>query len=230
MGTSVGKTSVGCGPTEVLLVNRPTATAVPTVLAARDVRVLRPIDAALVYAHPRAEVARLSRRSVLLKLATGYYAVVPPANVGDQAWRPSLEAAAWGIAAADYGTDAVALMGLSAARVHGAVPRALAVAVVAVPKQRPRLTLEGYAAEAAFVKRVASRLDLERHQLELGDAYVTTIEQTVLDLASRPQLGDVPEEAAAAARALLLRADRELLRDLAVAQRRQASLRRLVAS
>lgn len=205
------------------------APPLPPELAARDVRVLRPADASVAYAHPRAEVARLARRGALRKLATGYYAVVPQAKVGDGAWLPSLEAAAWGIAAADYGVDAVALMGLSAARVHGAVPRALAVAVVAVPKQRPALSFDDRAAEAVFVKRVSSQLDTERHRLELGDGYVTTVEQTVLDLAARPQLGGLPQEAEEAARALLLRADRELLGDLAVAQRRRATLRRLEA-
>jgi predicted transcriptional regulator of viral defense system len=201
-------------------------TGVPTALAARDVRVLRPVDAGVVYSHPRAEVARLTRRGVLLRLATGYYALVPQARVGDGQWQPSLEAAAWGIAAADYGPDPVALMGLSAARIHGAIPRALSVAVVAVPKQRPRLQFSYRQAEATFASRRMPHLDVERHRLELGDAYVTTVEQTVLDLIARPQLGGVPEEAEAAAQSLLARADEALLQELAEQQRRSATLRR----
>lgn len=203
------------------------AIGVPPALAARDVRVMRPADAGVAYAHPRPEIARLTRRGALRRLAAGYYALVPQKNVGDPTWEPPLEAAAWGVAAADYGADSVALIGLSAARLHGAVPRALAVAVVAVPRQRPPLSFTFRQAKLLFVTRNVSRLDLERHSLELGDAYVTTVEQTVLDLAARPQLGGVPDEAAAAAGALLVRADRELLRELAKKQRRQATLRRL---
>jgi hypothetical protein len=51
---------------------------------------------------------------------------------------PDLKGVALGIGQADYGVDSVALMGVSAARMHGAIPR-LAVAVLAVPKQRPPL-------------------------------------------------------------------------------------------
>lgn len=212
------------------MVDRATATGVPAALAARDVRVLRPADAGAAYAYPRPEIARLTRRGALRRLATGYYALVPQKYVGQDEWEPPLEAAAWGVAAADYGAEAVAVMGLSAARLHGAIPRALAVAVLAVPRQRPPLTFTYRPAEVVFVTRAVSRLDLERHALELGDAYVTTIEQTVLDLAARPQLGGVLHEAQAAARALLLRADRELLWELARGQRRQATLRRLESS
>ena len=67
--------------------------------------------------------------------------------------RARLEAVAYGICAADYGADAVVLMGLSAARLHGAVPRALAVAVVAVGKNRPNLTLGDRDALVVFVRR-----------------------------------------------------------------------------
>lgn len=50
-------------------------------------------------------------------------------------WLPSLEGAAAGIASTIYGADNAILMGVSAARVLGVIPRALATAVVAVPKQ-----------------------------------------------------------------------------------------------
>ena len=46
-----------------------------------------------------------------------------------------LEAAAAGIATAIYGPDDVIVMGPSAARLHGAIPRALATATIAVPSQ-----------------------------------------------------------------------------------------------
>jgi hypothetical protein len=121
----------------------------------------------------------------------------------------------------------VALMGLSAARIHGAVPRALAVAVVAVPKQRPSLRLLRPDAEVIFVTRDVGRLDLERTRTGLGDGWVTSVEQTVLDLAARPALGGLADAADEAVRALLPRADRDLLADLARGQRLRASLDRL---
>jgi len=65
-----------------------------------------------------------------------------------------------------------------------------------------------------------------RSWLRVG--WVTTVEQTVLDLAAWPALGGAPEEAKAAVRALLPRADRELLDDLAAGQRRGATLRRVL--
>jgi len=54
------------------------------------------------------------------------------------------------------------LMGLSATRRYGAIPRALAVAVVAVPKMRPRLELVDRTAAVLFVRRDTGRLDAER--------------------------------------------------------------------
>jgi hypothetical protein len=140
-----------------------------------------------------------------------------------------LEAAAFGIAAADYGVPAVALMGLSAARVHGALPRALGVAVLAVPKQRPVLRLADRDASIVFVPRDVDRLDVQRTDTELGAGWVTGVEQTLLDLAARPDQGGLLDAAAEAAAALLPRADRDRLTRLATAQRRQPTLRRLLA-
>jgi len=53
---------------------------------------------------------------------------------------------------------------------------------------------------------------------------VTTSEQTLLDLIARPNLGGVPEAAQEAIAALIPRADLDLLRPLAVAQRRRRAL------
>lgn len=201
------------------------AARVPPALL-RHLRVLRPQDAAGVYAHPRPEFARLTRAGALHQLATGYYAVVPDDRIGEP-WLPALEAAAAGIAAAGEGIGTVALMGLSAARVHGAVPRALGVAVVAAGRHRPALRLADRDATVIFVRRDVTRLDVQRYPNELGDGWITTVEQTVLDLAARPALGGLPDEAGTAARALLARADAAVLDELATAQRRQATLRRL---
>ncbi len=207
----------------------PTTPRVPSVLLRGSSRVLRPRDAATVYANPRGEFARLARAGALHRLATGYYAVVPDDQL-DRGWIPELEAAALGIAAADEGIGSVALMGLSAARVHGAVPRGLAVAVVAATRHRSTLHVADREATVLFVRRRVAALDVQRHTSELGQGWVTTIEQTVLDLAARPELGGLPDQARTAAHDLLARCDRQLLDELAVGQRRQASLARLRAA
>lgn len=203
------------------------ASRLPSALLRRPLRVLRPQDAAGSYAHPRPEFARLTNAGVLRRLGSGYYAVVPDDQI-DRNWRPELEAAALGIAAADQGIDAVALMGLSAARIHGAIPRALGVAVVATTGHRTTLTLADRDATIVFARRDLSRLDRQRHTTELGQGWVTSIEQTVLDLAARPELGGLADEATAARRALMPRADLAVLRELATAQRRRATLDRVL--
>lgn len=200
-------------------------TAVPRELAELPLRTLRPQDAAAVYAQPRVEVLRLARRGVLHRLAHGYYVVVPQEHVGTR-WLPALETAAVGIATADFGPGNAILMGVSAARMHGAIPRALATAVVAVPDQRNTIMLADRPAKVRFVKRNTVRLDAERMSTELGPTLVTTPEQTVLDLARRPALGDAEDEARNAIGILLARADPAVLEELAKAQRARASLRR----
>ena len=80
-----------------------------------------------VYAQPAAELARLTENGAAIKLARGFYAAVPVGKRADS-WLPSLEATAAGIASAAYGVGKGAIWGLSAARVHGALPRALSVA------------------------------------------------------------------------------------------------------
>ena len=77
---------------------------------------LRPRDAAAIYVNPRAELSRLVSVGAARRLATGYCALTPRRRLGDQRWRPDLESAALGIAQSDYGSSAVALMGVSAAR------------------------------------------------------------------------------------------------------------------
>ncbi|GAA1840855.1 hypothetical protein GCM10009836_20250 [Pseudonocardia ailaonensis] len=186
-------------------------------------RVLRPVDADHVYSNPRAEFARLERAGVLHRLAAGLYAAVPDDRVG-ASWRPSLEAVALGVAGTGGHVAESALMGVSAARVHGAIPRALGVAVVAVQRHRRTLRLSDRDADVLFVRRDVARLDVQRHRTELGQGWVTTIEQTVLDLIARPGLGGVPGMVPEAIAALLPRADVGQLQDLAGQQRRRSAL------
>ncbi|MGH3611773.1 MAG: type IV toxin-antitoxin system AbiEi family antitoxin [Pseudonocardia sp.] len=201
---------------------------VPSVLVRRG-RVLRPVDAQGVYAYPRPEFQRLERAGALHLLATGLYAVVPDDQVG-LPWLPGLEAVALGIAGVGRHTDGAALMGISAARIHGALARAVGVATVAVQRHRRPLQLADRDALVLFVRRDVAVLDLQHHRTELGNGWVTTVEQTLLDLIARPMLGDVPDAADDAATALLPRADTDLLHDLARAQRRRAAVDQFLAA
>lgn len=203
-----------------------TAVGVPPKLAQRRNRVLRPKDAAGVYAHPRAELARLARNHAAVALATGYYALVPMHRLGDPAWKPAVDAAGLAIAQADYGVDAVALVAVSAARHYGAIPRALGISVVAVPKQRPAMsTISG---RVIFTRRDVSVLDVQRISTELADGWVATPEQTLLDLARHPNLGQLaPMEIDEAIRALAQQADLAAVEELATAQHHPGALRRI---
>lgn len=163
--------------------------SIPEELLRRGVRVVRPRDLAEVYASPNLEVRRLAANNVLLHLAHGYYAVPPSEWLGDASWVPEIESAAWGIAAADHGQNAVAVVGVSAARVLGFVPRALARAIVSVPvRRRPLRTVAG---TVAFWQGHIESLETQSWRSELGLGRVTTVEQTLLDVAARPRRGGV---------------------------------------
>lgn len=199
---------------------------IPTKLARRANKVLRPRDAADVYAHPRGEFERLLDQAVLSHISTGYYALAPLERLGDPRWRPDLAAAALGVGQADYGQDAVALMSITAAQRHGALPRAVGIAVVAVPKQRP--VLRTNVGDVVFVKRDVSRLDLEHVETELTAGWMTTPEQTALDIAARPKLGGlVPADTRSVLRALARKVDWVVVEELARDQRRPGALARL---
>ncbi|WP_422631253.1 type IV toxin-antitoxin system AbiEi family antitoxin domain-containing protein [Rhodococcus opacus] len=200
-------------------------TPLPAELARTALRTIRPQDATHVYAHPRPEMSRLADRGVLHRVAHGYYIVVPQEQVG-RPWLPALEAAAAGIASTIYGAHRVVVMGVSAARLLGAIPRALATAVVAVPYRHRLIELSDRAATLRFVQRDTEALDAERVDTPLGPALVTTPEQTVLDLSRRPLLGNAETEIPGAIAALYRRSDRERLEELAKEQRMLASLRR----
>lgn len=172
-------------------------------------------------------LARLAENGLLHRVAPGYYAVVPSDQIG-ATWEPDLEAVAWGIAAADDGPRSVALMGLSAAHAHGAFTDSPGVGVVATTRNRPTLRLTDREATVSFVRRDPRRLKIERHSSSLGSGWVTTIEQTLLDLAAYPQLGARPELAEDGITALIDKADPHILYSLASAQRRLGALDRIL--
>lgn len=195
---------------------------IPSVLVSRPVRVLRPRDLKGLYVNPSSELARLEEQGAAQRFARGYYVLIPAGSVGNSEWRPTIEALALGVAVADYGVGEVALMGPSAARLHGALPRALALGTVAVPKQRPALTtLWG---RIGFHMRDVARLDLERVDTVLAAGYQTTIEQTILDLARWADAWAISTEMISEAIAALAgRANWSLIRDLAVKQGERAA-------
>lgn len=187
--------------------------------------VLRPRDAAEIYTQPALQFRRWEREGVLLKVAHGYYAHIPESARGNE-WRPEIEALALGLGQADYGRNEVALMHLSAARIHGAIPRALAVAVLAVPKQRP--TLETTCGRIVFVKRDVGVLKRMRVETELATGWSTNLEQTTMDLARRPDLvKGLSNVARDAACSLFVRSDEDKLSALIQEQRMGAALARL---
>lgn len=194
-------------------------------LLAHGNRVLRPQDAAGLYAEPSKEFARLADAGVLLRLSHGYYAVVPEER-RSAAWRPTIEGVALGMAIADYSTDAVALMGVSAARVLGWVPRAMAGAVVGVPKQRPaRQTPVG---PITFVMRDVGRLEVQVVDTDLVRGFATTAEQTALDIAHRPGRGGVsPAMAVETLTVLAEHLDWDVVADLTTRQRKHSAAARL---
>lgn len=198
---------------------------VPRGLAEFPLRTFRAAEATIAYAHPAPQLRRLEQSGVLHRLAHGYYTVVPQDQVG-LAWLPALEAAAAGIATARFRPEPAPLMGVSAARVHGALPRALAIAIVAAPVQHEPIALLDRPASVRFIKRDTTRIDVETVVTELGRALVTSVEQTVLDLARRPPVGVAEDQIPDALRALFPRCEPEVLEDLAHRQRLSAALAR----
>lgn len=198
---------------------------VPPELLTDGNRILRPRDGGDLYVNPRAELAAIADTGALRRVATGYFVAPPDTEVLNPDWRPTLEGVALGIARRDYGAKGGALMGMSAARKHGIVPRALGVGIVAVPNQRPGLrTTFG---EVVFVTRQVDRLDLVRTRTDVTEGWATSRDQTILDLADRPTLGGVTGESTSEAiTALAGDVDWELVRELARAQRKHAAIAR----
>ena len=200
-------------------------TGIPPELAQAPLRTVRARDVT-VYAHARPQLARLEQAGLLHRLANGYFAVVPQERVGS-AWMPTLEAAAAGVAAADFGARGFALMGISAARMHHVTPRAVGVAVVAAPRRRKTVALTDRDASVRFLVRDVDVMHLEVMETDLGRCLVTTPEQTVLDLSHRAGQGGLAQDVDAAIRALAPRCDAAVLAGIAGKQRLGRALDRL---
>lgn len=127
---------------------------------------------------------RLVEQGALVRLAHGIY-TAPPDGRDGRTWKPPLEAAALAVATARFGPREAALMGVSAARHWAAIPRAIGVATVAVPRRGyAPLTIEG-GGVVKFVPRDIEALELILERTGLGEGLVTTPEQTLFDLLGR---------------------------------------------
>ena len=195
----------------------------PLAITTAPLRTVRPHDLNGVYTEPKVQLRRWVRDGRMNRLTHGVYYALP--DDAEAPWFPTLAAAAAAVATAFFGDRVPILMHLTAARVHGVIPRALGVAVVAVPRQHKRVTLlDRPDGEVLFVKRDVDALDAVLTDTDLGEVLVTTIEQTALDLAKRPALGGLPDQAREALVSLLPRCDRDRLGELARAQRAPAAL------
>ncbi|WP_434970384.1 type IV toxin-antitoxin system AbiEi family antitoxin [Microbacterium sp. bgisy207] len=140
---------------------------------------------------------RLVEQGALVRLAHGVYTAVPDGRDG-RTWKPPLEAAALALATARFGAREVALMGVSAARHWAAIPRAIGVATVAVPRRGyAPVTLEG-GGLVKFVPRNMDALELVLERTGLGEGLVTTPEQTLFDLLGRMDRDGLGREVAGA--------------------------------
>lgn len=118
---------------------------------------------------PAVQLHRFRDQGRVRRVARGVHHVVPE-DAGPE-WRPSLEALAAGVASAVYGECVPVLMHLSPARLHGATPRALAGAVVAVPRQHPVMVVgDREDARVLFVERDTDALDAQLMSTDLGPA------------------------------------------------------------
>ena len=196
--------------------------------ARAPLRTIRTAELAFAYAHPRQEARELERRGLLHHLAHGIYCTVP--SESDPAtWRPTLEAATAAVATALYGDRVPVLTGLTAARMHRALPRAIGIGYVAVPTRRRALRLADRDGEVRFVTRAVAELDAVAMTTELGLVLVTTPEQTVLDLArADPRAQDLDSQEAIGA--LWPGCDPTVLREIAGQQRMRATYARVAAN
>ena len=189
------------------------ARRLPIEITRAPLRTVRPVMLRDLYANPEKELVRLRANGLVVKVAHGTY-IAKPDTVGCvEAWKPPFEEAAMAYATAAYGDRVPVLTGIGAARHWHAIPRAIGVTVIAVPAQHRPVTLET-GGRIIFTVRDTTRIDAIPVQVGLGIMRVTRIEQTLIDLVLRPNLGGMPGEAATAAVALHPRTDQQRLATL----------------
>jgi hypothetical protein len=164
----------------------------------------------------------------MVKIAPGTYVAKPDDVEATTPWKPNFEEAAMAYATGAYGPRVPVLYGLGAARFHHAIPRALGVTVVAVPRQHHAVTFSD-GGRVVFTTTDTDQIEARLETGKLGKFLVATPEQTLLDLIARPALGGLPQEAAAAISALAGTVNRDRLERLLATRPRtvQAKLRTL---
>lgn len=199
--------------------------AVPVAITSAPLRTVRPVMLEGVYANPRKELVRMRDAGLLVQIAPGTYTAKPDDIPPSRPWSAPFEEAAMAYATAQYADRVPVLYGIGAARFHHAIPRAIAVTVIAVPQQHRPLNLAG-GGRAVFTTTDVELLEARYERGRTGGFLVTTPEQTLLDLLDRPALGGMPAEAHAAANTLAKTVDWKHVQELA--ERRTATLRRKV--
>jgi len=196
-------------------------------LATVDQYILRPRDFDDRWIHD--DMARMEANGAILRVARGAYVLVPEAQRRpNPAWRPNIERVALGLAAATYGRNHVALIGPSAARAHGAIPRAASIATVSYPSTRPR-DIQTIVGTVRTYRRTIDKMDVVRVSNDVVNGLVTSREMTMLDLASNtPKWPLLDDSRLEALRLLSTRVDWDLLDNLASSYRKKSAQRRLV--
>lgn len=167
-------------------------------IARAPMQTVRAADFADSYRNPSKELSRRVRAGKLHRLASGYYCLVPPGE-DPSVWQPTLETSGAAIATAILDDRVPILIGMSAARVHQAYPRAISEASVAVPTQHKRVVLsDRRAGTITFAQREVGLLDASLVRLELGHALVSSPAETILELARAAEVGPREREAIAA--------------------------------
>jgi len=193
-------------------------------LARSDRYILRIRDFDEQYA--KQDFFRMEANGAILRVAHGAYILIPERERRrDPDWRPPLERVAHGIAAAAFGMDQVALVGPSAARVHGALPRPLGIATVSYPSTRPR-DIETLVGTVRTYRRSIDQMDVVRLNNDLVNGFVTSVEMTMLDLASKvPKWPIALTDRHEAIRLLAARADWDLINEIADQYRKRTALK-----
>jgi predicted transcriptional regulator of viral defense system len=179
-------------------------------IARAPMRTVRPVMLRSLYANPEKELVRLRTNGLVVKIAPGTYVAKPDTVAPREAWKPTFEEAAMAYATAAYGDQVPVLAGIGAARHWHAIPRAIGVTVIAVPEQHRPVSLDT-GGRIVFTRHEVAITGAMPVQVGLGVMRVTRIEQTLIDLVLRPELGGMPTEALAAAKVLVPRIDQERL-------------------
>ncbi len=188
----------------------------PTEITGAPMRTVRPVMLRDLYANPEKELVRLRRNGLVIRIAHGTYIAKPDTIAPGEPWKPPFEEAAMAYATAAYGDRIPVLAGIGAARHWHAIPRAIAATLIAAPEQHRPVTLTT-GGRIVFTRRDTTTIDALPVDTTLGTMRVTRIEQTLIDLILRPDLGGMPAEARAAATTLEPRADPERLTHLIAA-------------